>query len=73
MTKTLDAIFENGVLRPVEPLEGIAEKSRVRVRVETGPAHRLAGVIGILGDEDAAEMRRVIAEEFESVDPRDWQ
>jgi len=73
VTKTLDAIFENGILRPVEPLEGIDENSRVRIQVETGPKHPLADSIGVLSDEDAAEMRRVIEEEFETIDARDWQ
>lgn len=34
MTQTVEAIYENGVLRPVQPLDGIADQSRVRVTVE---------------------------------------
>lgn len=33
MTITVDAIYENGVLRPVQPL-ALAEQERVRVTVE---------------------------------------
>ena len=73
MTRTLDAVYENGVFRPVEPLEGIDENSRVRIQVDTGTRHPLADAIGILSDEDAAEMRRLIEEEFETIDARDWQ
>lgn len=35
MTITVDAIYENGVLRPVQPL-ALAEQERVRVTVEAG-------------------------------------
>lgn len=34
MTRTVEAIYENGVLRPVRPLEGIDEQARVKVTVE---------------------------------------
>ena len=62
MTMTLDAIFENGILRPVEPIEGIREHSRVRISLESdsGSEHPLGAVIGTLSDEDADEMLRII-------------
>ncbi|MFN7953572.1 MAG: antitoxin family protein [bacterium] len=43
MTTTLDAVFENGVLKPVQPLE-LVEGERVRVTVEragTAPADEI--------------------------------
>lgn len=75
MTRSLEAVYENGALWPLEPLEGIREHSRVRIQVEADAAgtHPLAGVIGTLSDEDADEMLRAIEEEFESVDDRDWR
>jgi predicted DNA-binding antitoxin AbrB/MazE fold protein len=75
MTRRLEAIFENGVLRPVTPLEGVAESSRVTVSLEMPDSnnHALSGCIGIMPAEDAEEMMRIIEEEFEQVDPRDWQ
>lgn len=47
MTRTIEAIYENGILRPLRPLAGIAEKQRVRLTLRpvargTDPA---AGVI----------------------------
>lgn len=33
MTKTIDAIYENGVLRPLEPID-IKEHTRVRITLE---------------------------------------
>jgi predicted DNA-binding antitoxin AbrB/MazE fold protein len=75
MTQTIDAIYENGVLRPVRPLAGVAERARVRVTVETaGPQrHPLADCIGVLPDADAAELRRIVEDEFEKVDADGWQ
>ena len=74
MTRTVEAVYEGGVLRPLQALEGIAEHTRVRVTVET-PGSRgngLSACIGLLPDEDAADLLRIIADEFEQVDVRDW-
>jgi predicted DNA-binding antitoxin AbrB/MazE fold protein len=67
MAQTVEAIYEDGVLRPIQPLEGVAEHSRVRVTVEAPEAalHPLADCVGILPDADADEIRRIIDEEFE--------
>jgi predicted DNA-binding antitoxin AbrB/MazE fold protein len=66
MTQTVDAIYEGGVLRPVQPLEGISEHSRVRIAVQVDQAvpHPLADCIGIMPDEDAEEMLRIIEDAF---------
>jgi len=69
MTKTVQAIFSKGVLKPIQPLEGIEENRQVQVTVVMSePGKPLAGWRGGLSDEDAAEMIRVIGQEFESVD-----
>jgi predicted DNA-binding antitoxin AbrB/MazE fold protein len=75
VTQTVEAIYERGVLRPLKPLEGLAENSRVSVSVEapvTLPGN-WRECIGTLPDEDAREMLLAIEEAFEQVDPRDWQ
>lgn len=74
MTRTIKAIFEGGVLRPLQSLDGIAEHAQVRVTVETlEPAgNGLADCIGTLPDEDAAEMARIVQDEFEQVNLREW-
>ena len=74
MTRTINAIYEGGVLRPLESLEGIAEHARVKITVEDveSPGGGLAECIGTLPDEDAAEMRRIIESEFEQVNLGDW-
>jgi predicted DNA-binding antitoxin AbrB/MazE fold protein len=75
MTRRVDAVFENGVLRPLEQLEGIAEHARVKVSIDVpdGAPGRLADCLGVLPEEDAAEMLAVIAAEFGRVDPDDWK
>ena len=58
----VEAIYENGVLRPLEPLEGFAEHCKVKITVdyEEMPPHPLARFVGILSDEEAQELRRII-------------
>lgn len=74
MTTTIEAIYENGVLRPVKPLEGVPEHSVVRLTInESSRPHPLANCIGIMPDEDANEIRRIIDEEFSKVNPDDWK
>ena len=74
MTTTIEAIYENGVLRPVKPLEGVPEHSQVTLTlVETHPAPDWMKCVGIMPDEDAAEIRKIIDEEFGKVNPDDWR
>ncbi|HEX8912514.1 MAG TPA: antitoxin family protein [Humisphaera sp.] len=75
MTKNVDAIYESGVLKPVEPIEGLAEHDRVNVTINSVAtrSHPLDGWVGGVSDEDAATMMRVIEEEFERIDPDDWK
>jgi predicted DNA-binding antitoxin AbrB/MazE fold protein len=58
MTITIDAIYENGVLRPIQPL-ALQEHEQVRVTVEQGRswAVRTAGMLKWVGDPE--ELRRV--------------
>lgn len=74
MTRKIQAIYSNGVLRPVQPLLGIEENRQVSVTVtDQVVGHPLAGWHGGLTDQDAAEMIRVIDQEFESVDEDAWR
>ncbi len=74
MTQTINAVYEGGVLRPLQSLEGIAEHAQVKLTVESVDAagNGLADCIGILPDEDAAEMRRIVESEFEQVNLHEW-
>jgi predicted DNA-binding antitoxin AbrB/MazE fold protein len=73
-SQTVEAIYENGVLRPLKPLEGLVEHCRVKItieREETTP-HPLLQFAGILSDDEAAELRCMIDDEFEKIDPHAW-
>ena len=73
-TLTIDAIYENGVLRPLEPLQGLSEHNKVRITIESEKTkvHPLLQFAGILSNEEAAALQAIIEEEFEKVDPNAW-
>lgn len=74
MLKTVEAIYEGGILRPLSPIKGLKKHQRVIITVEKPlkKKHPLAGLCGILPDEDAKEMLSAIEEEFEEVDMNAW-
>jgi predicted DNA-binding antitoxin AbrB/MazE fold protein len=61
MTITVEAVYENGVLKPKEPLP-LAEHETVRVSIESPKtwAERTAGIIGWKGDHETLD--RILAE-----------
>jgi predicted DNA-binding antitoxin AbrB/MazE fold protein len=74
MQRTIEAVYANGVLRPLSPVDFLDENRQVTVTVTVPEGTRpLAGWVGGLSDADAEEMRRVIRDEFERVDPNDWK
>jgi predicted DNA-binding antitoxin AbrB/MazE fold protein len=74
MTQIVEAVYENGLLRPVTPLTGLHEHQRVQVAIEATKApHPLLKHCGTLPDEDAREIEKIIEEEFEKVDPDLWK
>ncbi|MCL4295159.1 MAG: antitoxin family protein [Anaerolineae bacterium] len=72
--QTLEAIYENGALRLLTQPEGLAEHSKVKITIEAEEAQSpsLLQFAGILTDEEAADLIRVIEEEFERIDPNEW-
>lgn len=72
--ETLDAVYEDGVFRPLKPPTGLVEHRRVTLTVtsEVAPSS-LADLAGSVPPEDAQDMREIIEREFECVDPREWQ
>ena len=75
MTKTIHAIYEHGILRPLEPIEGLRENTEVEVTIavkqkELSPILRFAG---ILSEEEASKMLRIVEEEFERVNLDEWK
>lgn len=74
--KVIEAIFEKGVFRPVSPVV-LAEGLRVEVLVPAPPVEPVTPPgdsgrrsFGTLPHEDAEEIARIVAEEFEQVDAR---
>ncbi len=75
MTKTIHALYEHGILRPLEPIEGLRENTEVEVTIavkqkELSPILRFAG---ILSEEEANKMLRIVEEEFERVNLDEWK
>jgi predicted DNA-binding antitoxin AbrB/MazE fold protein len=74
MRETIDAIYENGLLRPLKPVSWLSDKRKVKITIlDENHAHPLEECIGILPDEDAREMKRIISEQFERVNPDEWK
>ncbi len=75
MTKTIHAIYEHGILRPLEPIEGIGENTEVEVTIavkqkELSPILRFAG---ILSEDEANTMLKIVEEEFERINLDEWK
>jgi predicted DNA-binding antitoxin AbrB/MazE fold protein len=57
MSITFDAIYENGVLKPIEPLAlKEHEKVRVTIQVDLSLARQTAGMIKWAGDNETLEI-----------------
>ena len=74
MQETLEAVYENGVFRPLRRPSGLEDHGRVILTV-TAPAitSSLADIAGGIPRDDAREMREIVEREFERVDPREWK
>ena len=61
MTLTVEAVYENGVLKPTQPLP-LKDQEKVRIRVEQGdrPLLRAYGIIGWTGSHE--ELEQILAE-----------
>lgn len=75
MIRRLRAVYENGLFRPLEPVEGLAEHTPVSLRVQdetAGDSTPLSAFAGIWTAEEADAMAALIEREFGQVDPREW-
>jgi len=74
MTKTIEAIYENGIFRPVNPVKGLRRQQRVVITLKNSSdkKHQLTGLCGILPDDDAKEILKIVEDEFEKVDVNEW-
>ena len=72
MTRMVEVIYEDKVLKPVLPIEGLQEHGRAWVIICHPPQREaLRQLAGTLTHEEAEEMQRLIDEEFEKVEG-DW-
>jgi len=72
MIETFEAIYEDGVLRPLAPVQ-IPEHATVRVTVQSEQRHSVTECAGTISEQDAKEMRSAIEDAFERVDPNEWK
>lgn len=66
MTMSVEAIYENGVLKLAQSLP-LPDQAKVRITIEQGPstAQQTAGMIGWTGDAETFERIMVESEESE--------
>ncbi|MBI4378783.1 MAG: antitoxin family protein [Nitrospinae bacterium] len=75
MIKTIHAIYEHGVLRPLKPIEDIKENTKVEVTIsiEKEVSHPILRFAGILSDDEADKMMKTVEDEFEWINPNEWK
>ena len=72
MIQKIQAIYENGILRPIVPIKGIPENARVWLLVEEEKStHNLLKHCGTVPDVDTREILQIIDCEFKQVSPDD--
>jgi predicted DNA-binding antitoxin AbrB/MazE fold protein len=68
-TQTIEAVYEDNVLKPIKPLKGIMEHENVLVIVRPQHAKKsLRDLVGTLTHEEAKEMQDIIDGEFEKIE-----
>jgi predicted DNA-binding antitoxin AbrB/MazE fold protein len=69
MTRAIQFVYEDNVLKPLEPIEGINEHERVIALLSPLPVKKgLRELIGTLTHDEAEAMQKVIEEEFEKIE-----
>ena len=77
MTKTVRAVYRDGTLRLLEPVD-LLEDQEVQITLTTSEEEsrrhsQLRDFFGSISHEDAREMMEAIDMEFEQVRPDDWR
>lgn len=69
MQQTIDVIYEENVLKPLTPIQGLREHQRVSIIIYSQPSKEsLIELAGTITEEEAEEMQKVILEEFEKIE-----
>ena len=69
MNQTIEVVYEDNVLKPLEPIEGIKEHERVIAYLTRRPVKKgLHKLVGTLAHKEAKAMQKLIDEEFEKIE-----
>ncbi|MFQ6093771.1 MAG: antitoxin family protein [bacterium] len=69
MARTVEVVYEDNVLKPLMPIEGLREHERVMVILCPHPDKEgLRELVGTLTQEEAEAMQKLIDEEFEKIE-----
>ncbi len=69
MTKTIEVVFEDKVLKPLQPLEGMRDHETAWVMIRSHPRKsELQRLFGTLDEAEAKEMSETIGREFEKIE-----
>ena len=65
-SQTIEAVYENGVFRPLQTVTGLVEHSKVKLAIESDAQsiQPLAKFAGIISNEEAAEMQVILIKEY---------
>ena len=65
MSKAIRVRYENGVLKPLEPVR-LREGEEVRVKVVESVREKLKDVVGVLGESSEEELERYLGEVWQA-------
>ncbi len=69
MSRTIEAVYENKVLKPLIPLKGLREHEKVMIIVCLPPdKKKLRKLAGSLTKQEADAMQKLINHEFERIE-----
>ncbi|MBI3195349.1 MAG: DUF104 domain-containing protein [Ignavibacteriae bacterium] len=67
--QTVEAIFENNVLRPLTPVEGLRNHQRVELTIHVPTRKKqLRELVGTLSKDEGEAMSNLIDREFEAIE-----
>ncbi|MEQ8224162.1 MAG: antitoxin family protein [Candidatus Eremiobacterota bacterium] len=69
MVQTIEVIYEDNVLKPVNPIKGLTEHEKISIIIHPGKSKdRLRKIVGTLDKEEADRMQKLIDEEFGKIE-----
>jgi predicted DNA-binding antitoxin AbrB/MazE fold protein len=69
MLQTIEVIYEDNVLKPVNPIKGLAEHEKISIIIHSKRSNEgLRKLAGTLDKEEADKMQNLIDEEFGKIE-----